>query len=336
MNRFRPGTMLYREFRPGTKIYFVLYDFIQRVSSRDENLFRHVRSHTESFVPCQPIFTCHRRSLGEDSGNFFFFAYFLFFPCSVIPLALDPLRHEHEEANLAQGHRSRGQRSIRYVHKKFTQQYKATIGADFVTKEIQIDERLVTLQIWDTAGQERFQSLGVAFYRGADCCILVYDVNASPSDPGTFPFILVGNKVDVDGGNSRVVSEKKAKEWCASRGNIPYFETSAKEDFNVDSAFLQIAKMALEKNRDHDIFRNCYCFWLRFLRRLLPTSSPALTASSSSLTASSLSLTASSLTWFKIAQYEARLEARFCAIPVKNASMLTPRVFVMRLAPQLG
>lgn len=37
----------------------------------------------------------------------------------------------------------------------------------------------VTLQIWDTAGQERFQSLGVAFYRGADCCVLVYDVNSA-------------------------------------------------------------------------------------------------------------------------------------------------------------
>ena len=40
-----------------------------------------------------------------------------------------------------------------------------------------MDDRLVTMQIWDTAGQERFQSLGVAFYRGADCCVLVYDVN---------------------------------------------------------------------------------------------------------------------------------------------------------------
>ncbi|XP_061971372.1 ras-related protein Rab7-like [Populus nigra] len=68
-----------------------------------------------------------------------------------------------------------------YVHKKFSQQYKATIGADFVTKELQIDDRLVTLQIWDTAGQERFQSLGVAFYRGADCCVLVYDVNVMRS-----------------------------------------------------------------------------------------------------------------------------------------------------------
>ena len=79
------------------------------------------------------------------------------------------------------------------------------------------------LQIWDTAGQERFQSLGVAFYRGADCCVLVHDVNvmksfeslsnwkeefliqASPSDPENFPFVVLGNKIDVDGGNSRVV-----------------------------------------------------------------------------------------------------------------------------------
>jgi GTPase SAR1 family protein len=35
----------------------------------------------------------------------------------------------------------------------------------------------VTLQVWDTAGQERFRSLGTAFYRGADACIMVYDVN---------------------------------------------------------------------------------------------------------------------------------------------------------------
>ncbi|OEL32661.1 Ras-related protein Rab7 [Dichanthelium oligosanthes] len=159
----------------------------------------------------------------------------------------------------------------RYVHKKFSQQYKATIGADFVTKEVLIEDRLVTLQIWDTAGQERFQSLGVAFYRGADCCVLVYDVNsnrsfdtlntwhdeflnqASPSDPKTFPFILLGNKIDVDGGKSRVVSEKKAMEWCASKGNIPYYETSAKEDYNVDNAFLSVAKLALEHERDQDM-----------------------------------------------------------------------------------
>ncbi|PIN22112.1 Ras-related GTPase [Handroanthus impetiginosus] len=159
-----------------------------------------------------------------------------------------------------------------YVNKKFSNQYKATIGADFLTKEVQFEDRLFTLQIWDTAGQERFQSLGVAFYRGADCCVLVYDVNvmksfdnlnnwreefliqASPSDPENFPFVVIGNKIDVDGGNSRVVSEKKARAWCASKGNIPYFETSAKEGINVEEAFQVIAKNALKSGEEEEIY----------------------------------------------------------------------------------
>lgn len=150
-----------------------------------------------------------------------------------------------------------------FVNKKFSSQYKATIGADFLTKEVQVDDRLVTMQIWDTAGQERFQSLGVAFYRGADCCVLVYDVNtpktfdnlenwrdefliqASPNDPDNFPFVVLGNKVDIDGGNARQVTEKKAKQWCAAKGNIPHYETSAREDINVDSAFAAVARAAL-------------------------------------------------------------------------------------------
>jgi Ras-related protein Rab-7A len=68
-----------------------------------------------------------------------------------------------------------------YVNKKFTNQYKATIGADFLTKEVMLEDKLVTMQIWDTAGQERFQSLGVAFYRGADACVLVYDITNQKS-----------------------------------------------------------------------------------------------------------------------------------------------------------
>ncbi|XAR62308.1 hypothetical protein NMG60_11017025 [Bertholletia excelsa] len=159
-----------------------------------------------------------------------------------------------------------------YVYKKFNHKYKATIGADFVTKELEIDGKQVTLQIWDTAGQERFHSLGAAFYRGADCCILVYDVNVSrsfetlqnwhdeflkqidPTDPDAFPFVLLGNKVDVDGGSSRLVSKKRAIDWCASKGNIPYFETSAKENYNVDAAFLCIAKTALLNQHDQDLY----------------------------------------------------------------------------------
>ncbi|CAJ0963647.1 unnamed protein product, partial [Mesorhabditis belari] len=150
-----------------------------------------------------------------------------------------------------------------YVNKRFSNQYKATIGADFLTKDVMIDDRLVTMQIWDTAGQERFQSLGVAFYRGADCCVLAYDVTnstsfknldswrdefliqANPRDPDHFPFVLLGNKMDLE--QNRAVSSKRAQTWCQSKNNIPYFEVSAKEALNVESAFQAIARDALAR-----------------------------------------------------------------------------------------
>lgn len=159
----------------------------------------------------------------------------------------------------------------RYVNKKFSTQYKATIGADFVTKDVVVDDKLVTMQIWDTAGQERFQSLGVAFYRGADCCVLVYDVTApttfksldswrdefliqaSPRDPENFPFIVIGNKIDQE---NRAVSSKRAQAWCQSKNNIPYFETSAKEAVNVESAFITVARNGLAQESEVELYRN--------------------------------------------------------------------------------
>ncbi|KXT10784.1 hypothetical protein AC579_2979 [Pseudocercospora musae] len=156
-----------------------------------------------------------------------------------------------------------------YVNKKFSASYKATIGADFLTKEVLVDDRLVTMQLWDTAGQERFQSLGVAFYRGADCCVLVYDVNnaksfdtldswrdefliqASPMDPESFPFVVLGNKVDREE-SARVISSKRAMAFCQAKGGIPYFETSAKEAINVEQAFEVIARNALAQEESQD------------------------------------------------------------------------------------
>jgi len=157
-----------------------------------------------------------------------------------------------------------------FVNRRFSTQYKATIGADFLTKEIVVDGRPVTLQIWDTAGQERFQSLGVAFYRGADCCILVFDVNnaksfdgldawrdeflvqASPRDPDHFPFVVLGNKIDLEE-SKRMVSQKRAVNWCQQKGGIQFFETSAKDAYNVDRAFETIARNALQQEEEVEI-----------------------------------------------------------------------------------
>eukprot|EP00923_Selenidium_pygospionis_P053503 GHVN01092724.1.p2 GENE.GHVN01092724.1~~GHVN01092724.1.p2 ORF type:complete len:190 (+),score=31.34 GHVN01092724.1:169-738(+) len=155
-----------------------------------------------------------------------------------------------------------------YVNNKFSNQYKATIGADFLTKEITIDGQKVVMQIWDTAGQERFQSLGVAFYRGADCCVLVFDltdaksfknldswrdeflIQASPRDKENFPFVVIGNKVDAH--NQRQVATERAAAWCKSKNDIPYFETSAKAAVNVEQAFDEIGRRALQQGNIKD------------------------------------------------------------------------------------
>lgn len=149
----------------------------------------------------------------------------------------------------------------RFITQKFSSNYKATIGADFLTKEIEVDGVVVTMQIWDTAGQERYQSLGPAFYRGSDCCMLVYDVTSPKSYENIgiwkeyfvsnlttivddkFPFVLIGNKVDV--GCNRKVSKRRAEVYAAS-SNMDYVEASAKEFFGVNDAFEILAKKCLE------------------------------------------------------------------------------------------
>uniref|UniRef100_A0A8C5R532 Ras-related protein Rab-7b n=1 Tax=Leptobrachium leishanense TaxID=445787 RepID=A0A8C5R532_9ANUR len=157
-----------------------------------------------------------------------------------------------------------------YVNSRFSNHYRATIGADFFTKEVRVDEKLVTVQIWDTAGTERFQSLGAALYRGTACCLLVFDVTspnsfqsletwhkeflvqAEPADPDTFPFVVIANKTDLD---ERQVSPRHAQEWC-SVYRAEYFEASAKEAFNVDEAFLCAIRLGLKNHQEPDNAQN--------------------------------------------------------------------------------
>lgn len=153
-----------------------------------------------------------------------------------------------------------------YVNKKFDSRYKATIGADFLTKNVELNGQLVTLQIWDTAGQERFQSLGSAFYRGADACVLVFDVTRQESfahinswleefniQAGRRESVLIGNKVDLE--ERRQVAAGVAQGWCEAQGGsgdgdgggVRYFEASAKDNVGVEEAFLAVVALAFKR-----------------------------------------------------------------------------------------
>lgn len=147
----------------------------------------------------------------------------------------------------------------RYTKNKFNTHYKATIGTDFLSKEIFIDNQLITLQIWDTAGQERFFSLGNSFYRGADGVILTYDLTKRASfdnlqvwydeflvtsgNKKSFPFIIVGNKCDID---DVKVQPSFVSSWMAKNDLTEHITVSAKTNENVDSMFIKLIKKILQ------------------------------------------------------------------------------------------
>ncbi|EEB17857.1 rab9 and, putative [Pediculus humanus corporis] len=163
----------------------------------------------------------------------------------------------------------------RYVNNRFDENSFHTIGVEFLNKEIDLDDKTFILQIWDTAGQERFKSLRTPFYRGSDLCLLVFSFDdresfeniekwknefvhyADIKDPANFPFVIIGNKVDlVD--EQRQISTEEAVSWCKNNGNLPYLETSAKESTNVENAFVTAVNIwssleeKLEKMYDGD------------------------------------------------------------------------------------
>ena len=152
-----------------------------------------------------------------------------------------------------------------FVNNEFKADFKATIGADFSSKTMTVDDQQIELQIWDTAGQERFHAVGAAFYRGTDACILVYDCtqvesfnrlefwrndlfSKSQMDPDTkFPIIIFSNKSDLV--EQRQVNADFAQDWAKQNG-YTLFEVSAKSGQNVEEGFLCIVKMFLAQAKE--------------------------------------------------------------------------------------
>ncbi|XP_027606070.1 ras-related protein Rab-10-like isoform X1 [Pipra filicauda] len=136
--------------------------------------------------------------------------------------------------------------------------YLATIGIDFKVKLVMINDTRVKLQIWDTAGQERFHTLSTSYFRGAQGFVLVYDITNLKSFQSITMWmqdiyekagdevdvILLGNKCDKE--SERVVPKQKGEKIAWEYG-IPFFETSAKDNVNIEHAFSLLTKEILEK-----------------------------------------------------------------------------------------
>lgn len=181
------------------------------------------------------------------------------FMCGLL-LRVSPVRERERETMqqellfkvLVIGDLGVGKTSIikRYVHHIFSQHYRATIGVDFALKVIQWDHNtVIRLQLWDIAGQERYGNMTRVYYREAVGALVVFDVTRASTFEAVLkwkddldtkvtlnhgrpvPTVLLANKSDQLSSQS-----PKLDSFCRENGFAAWFETSAKENTNIEDA----------------------------------------------------------------------------------------------------
>ncbi|KAI3818834.1 hypothetical protein L1987_12655 [Smallanthus sonchifolius] len=139
----------------------------------------------------------------------------------------------------------------RFTKNEFNLETKSTIGVEFATRSLNVDEKVIKAQIWDTAGQERYRAITSAYYRGSVGALLVYDVTRHATfesiqrwlkelrdhtDPNIV-VMLIGNKSDLR--HLLAVSTEDGKA-LAEAESLYFMETSALEATNVENAFSEV------------------------------------------------------------------------------------------------
>ena len=148
---------------------------------------------------------------------------------------------------------------LRYVEGDFPGNIMSSIGVDFKTKQIELDDHSIKMQIWDTAGHEKFRTITTSYYKSAQAIIILYDITQKSSFDHIRNWIteidkfgkqgvlkvIVGNKLDLE--NNRKIT-KEAAENLALKYGVKLWEVSAKDNTNIEEMFLDTIKTLLEKN----------------------------------------------------------------------------------------
>ena len=143
--------------------------------------------------------------------------------------------------------------AIKAIKNYFEDLYAPTVGFEFLSFSVKINDETVKLQIWDTCGQEAYRSLINSFYRNSSFAILVYSIDnkdsfenleawlndiKTQSNPD-IKIILIGNKVDLE--DKREVTKEMGEQFCADHDLCFFMETSAKTGFNAQNLFMKAA-----------------------------------------------------------------------------------------------
>ena len=146
----------------------------------------------------------------------------------------------------------------KYIKDQFNITSKSTIGVEFGTKILEIDNKKVKAQIQDTAGQERYKSITSAYYKGAKGAFIVYDITNKSTFESVDKWIkdlnsygdknltmlLIGNKSDLE--DKRIINKEEGEEKAKSF-ELGFIETSAYNGDNIDQAFDIMLKEVLKR-----------------------------------------------------------------------------------------
>jgi small GTP-binding protein len=145
-----------------------------------------------------------------------------------------------------------------FLTQNFDENYLTTIGKDKLEKKVVMEDgNEIKVIIWDTAGQERFHSIATSTIKGSQGIVLTFDLtkkstfnsleawlNDIQENSNEVPVVIFGNKCDLF--EKYEIENEDAKKFAKDH-NLQYFETSAKQNVNVQEGFNSIAKLAYEK-----------------------------------------------------------------------------------------
>ena len=154
----------------------------------------------------------------------------------------------------------------RWTMDTFTPVLVGTVGVDFKAKKVQHGSEHLNIQVWDTAGQEQFHKITTSYYRGANGIMLVFDISDRSSYNNVEYWIknikqhaselvhvaLIGNKIDLRASDTSTIEYEEGSS-LAAKFNVPYFETSAKDATNVESAFMTAVASIVESDKKKEL-----------------------------------------------------------------------------------
>lgn len=146
----------------------------------------------------------------------------------------------------------------RFMKDKYSEETKATIGVEFLSKTFRVNGTIIKLEVWDTAGQERYKSITTSYFRGSNGAIIVFDLTRESSfenvekwlneikdrSKSKVSTLLVGNKCDLK--DKIAITSERGKEKARIL-EMPYMETSALDGTKIKDAFYLLIKQMYEQ-----------------------------------------------------------------------------------------